>query len=51
MTLAADGTHGPVETVTPDGRTVTAAASPTGDFAVVWQKGSHPSAIQARFTG
>ncbi|MBE1488299.1 hypothetical protein [Plantactinospora soyae] len=49
--LAANGTHGQVETITPDGRTVTAAASPTGEFALVWQKASHPSAIQARFTG
>ncbi|MFC6021363.1 hypothetical protein ACFP2T_34975 [Plantactinospora solaniradicis] len=49
VTLAADGTHGPVQTIAPDGRTVTAATSPTGDFAVVWQKASYPSAIQARF--
>ncbi|GIJ68006.1 hypothetical protein [Virgisporangium ochraceum] len=50
VSLAANGTPGAVQTVAPDGRSVTAAASPTGAVTVIWQKGTHPSAIQARFT-
>lgn len=50
-TIGSDGVFGAAEILAPDGRYAQPASSPTGRFSVIWQKGSYPSDIRARFGG
>lgn len=50
-TIGSDGVFGAPEILAPDGRYAQPASSPTGRFSVIWQKGSYPSDIRARFGG
>ncbi|MGW3783551.1 hypothetical protein ACWD5Z_03145 [Micromonospora chokoriensis] len=50
-TIGPDGVFGAAEILAPDGRYAQPASSPTGRFSVIWQKGSYPSDIRARFGG
>lgn len=48
-TVSRDGGFGAVEQLSADGRVVRVGASPTGRFAVTWQRAPYPYEIQARF--
>ncbi|MDG4810944.1 hypothetical protein O7634_29655 [Micromonospora sp. WMMD1120] len=50
-TFGQDGLFGTAEILAPDGRYAQPASSPTGRLSVVWQKGSYPSEVHARFGG